>query len=216
MGFGGAGGRLIELGQRQRRAQVEAARALPPRDGEGGPKASSAGAGSWDRASAGVRREPGAVRRRMRDGPIRSEVASASSRIATARSEIARAGFGLGEPNLHEPVEDREHSGRAEARRRGACPRALPGRAAHGLPQASRNRRRLDTSVRSCSRTSRASSTAFGAAREGRRASDSNIAASIAESARADMRQAGDPLVMRSTSEVARATSPSAHGANAR
>ena len=36
MGFGGAAGRLIEFGQRQRRAQFEAARALLLRDGDGG------------------------------------------------------------------------------------------------------------------------------------------------------------------------------------
>ena len=34
--FDGAASRLIEFGQRQRRAQLEAARALPPRDGDGG------------------------------------------------------------------------------------------------------------------------------------------------------------------------------------
>ena len=36
VGFGGAGGRLIELGERKRRAQFEAARALLLRDGERG------------------------------------------------------------------------------------------------------------------------------------------------------------------------------------
>ena len=36
MGVGGAGGRLIELGQRKRGAQFEAARALLLRDGDGG------------------------------------------------------------------------------------------------------------------------------------------------------------------------------------
>ena len=36
MGVGGAGGRLVELGERERRAQFEAARALLLRDGDGG------------------------------------------------------------------------------------------------------------------------------------------------------------------------------------
>ena len=36
MGFGGAAGRLIELGERKRRAQFEAARALLLRDRDGG------------------------------------------------------------------------------------------------------------------------------------------------------------------------------------
>ena len=36
MGFDWAGGRLVELGQRQRRAQFEAARSLLLRDGDGG------------------------------------------------------------------------------------------------------------------------------------------------------------------------------------
>ena len=36
VGFGGAAGRLVELGERQRREQREAARALPLRDGDGG------------------------------------------------------------------------------------------------------------------------------------------------------------------------------------
>ncbi len=36
VGFGGAGGRLIELGERKRRAQFETARALLLRDGDGG------------------------------------------------------------------------------------------------------------------------------------------------------------------------------------
>ena len=36
VGFGGAAGRLIELGERQRRAQAPTARALLLRDGDGG------------------------------------------------------------------------------------------------------------------------------------------------------------------------------------
>ncbi len=38
MGVGRAAGRLVEFGKRQRRAQFEAARCLPLRDGDGGPE----------------------------------------------------------------------------------------------------------------------------------------------------------------------------------
>ena len=38
VGVGGAAGRLVELGERERRAQFEAARALLLRDGDGGPE----------------------------------------------------------------------------------------------------------------------------------------------------------------------------------
>ena len=37
VGFGGAAGRLVELGERERREQLEASRALVLRDGDGGP-----------------------------------------------------------------------------------------------------------------------------------------------------------------------------------
>ena len=39
MGVGTAGGRLVELGQRKRRLQFEAARLLRLRDGDGGEEA---------------------------------------------------------------------------------------------------------------------------------------------------------------------------------
>ena len=51
VGFGGAAGRLIELGQRKRRAQFEAARALLLRDGDGGQESVFRGRGvGGDRA----------------------------------------------------------------------------------------------------------------------------------------------------------------------
>ena len=56
--------------------------------------------------------------------PIRSDVASASSRIGEGAVDVAGAGFGFGKRNLEEPVEDQRRSARAEVRRRDAWPRA--------------------------------------------------------------------------------------------
>ena len=51
VGVGGAGGRLVELGERKRRAQFEAARSLLLRDGDGGLEALPLQARGWrDRA----------------------------------------------------------------------------------------------------------------------------------------------------------------------
>ena len=124
VGVGGAAGRLVELGERQRRAQFEAARALLLRDGDGGQEGFFRGRGvggvaleqdfaarpmqfRFERAIAGAVGTSPALRRgsqwRGRDRPP-------GLRPRPAQSSIARR--------------TTERSVRAAARRRGACPRA--------------------------------------------------------------------------------------------
>ena len=76
MGFGGAAGRLIELGERERGAQFKAARGLPLRDRDGGQESFFRGRRVAGRTSAAFASRPmqfrfkcaitGAVARRQR------------------------------------------------------------------------------------------------------------------------------------------------------
>ena len=103
MGFHMSAGRLVELGERERRSQPEAARALLLRDAMAVWSASSAGA-----ESAGSRLSRISPRSRCRSAsnaewPACSAVASASSRMTSARRRIAGPSLGLGERDLDRP-----------------------------------------------------------------------------------------------------------------
>ena len=107
MGFGGAAGRLIELGERSaaRSSKLRVpccfATAMAVR------KASSAGAGLAGSRSAASRRGSDAVRLRTRD----SRCVGGRQRFVEERKgavEIARAGLGFGKRDLEEPVEIQE------------------------------------------------------------------------------------------------------------
>ena len=106
MSFDGAAGRLVELRQRQRRAQFETARTLLLRDGDGGQKASSAAAGL-----AGSRFSSISPRTRCSSASnLRSPVPLARRKRFVEDGEgavdVAGPGFSLGKSNFGEPLED--------------------------------------------------------------------------------------------------------------
>ena len=100
MGFDGAAGRLIELGQRQRRAQFEAARALLLRDGDGGQE------GFFRRRGVGGI----ALQQHFAARPMQFRFERAIAHAVARRQrfvedcdgavEIARPGFSLGQRNF--------------------------------------------------------------------------------------------------------------------
>ena len=101
MGFGGAGGRLVDLGERERGKQFEAARALLFRDGDGGLDASSAGAGL-----AGSRLSSDFAADAMQFGfecamvPVRSTSPTPSIEDGDGAVDISGTGFGFGQHDL--------------------------------------------------------------------------------------------------------------------
>ena len=102
-GVGEAGGRLIELRQRQRGAQFEAARPLScfataMRGQEG--LFRGRGIGWASRIGQDFASHPIAVRLRMRDGLRDPPVASPSSRTARARSRSPPCSFSLSQRNF--------------------------------------------------------------------------------------------------------------------
>ena len=105
MGFGGAAGRLVELGERKRRAQFEAARALLFRDGDSGRKASSAGAGlAGSRFS---RISPRSAMQFRLEGAIADSLdrQPALRRGSPTRGRVARPASASASSDLQEPVE---------------------------------------------------------------------------------------------------------------
>ena len=108
VGVGGAAGRLVELGERQRGAQFEAARALLLRDSDGGQEGVFRG-----RGVGGVALQQHFAARPMQ---FRFERAIADAigrrqRFVEDRDGavgIARPRFGLGQRDLQEPVEKQE------------------------------------------------------------------------------------------------------------
>ena len=115
VGFGGAAGRLVEFGERQRRAQFEAARALLLRDGDGGLERFFRGRGVGGIAlQQHFAAQSDAVPRRTRDRPS----VGRRQRFVEDREgavEIAGSRFGLGKRNLEQPIEEQRRSARAEA-----------------------------------------------------------------------------------------------------
>ena len=106
VGVGEAGVRLIEFGQRQRRAQFEAARALLLGDGDGGQEGVFRG-----RGVGGVALQQGFASRPMQFS-FKCAVTGAVARrqrFVDGRNcalDIACARFGVGERNPYKPVED--------------------------------------------------------------------------------------------------------------
>jgi len=108
VGVSGAGGRLVELGERKRRAQFEAARALPLRDGDSRLESFFGG-----RGIGGV-----ALQQGFAAGPVElrferavAEAIGRRQRFVEDRNSaiaIARPRFGLGQRDLQEPVEIQE------------------------------------------------------------------------------------------------------------
>ena len=122
MSFDGARGRLAELGERQRRAQLKAARGLLLCDRDGGQEGVLRG-----RGVGGVALQQHFAAHSMQ---FRFECAIAQAVAPRQRFVedgdgaigIARPGFGLGQPDLQKPVEH-QNVLFAQALRRGACPR---------------------------------------------------------------------------------------------
>ena len=218
VGFGEAAGRLIEFGQRQRRAQFEAARTLLVRR----PRLRSGGRllrtrGRRGRASAGFRRGPDAV-------PLRTRDSQCGRRSPALRRGWRPRGRDRPPELPSRPAQSSiarrttERSVRAAARRRGACPRARRRpRRLRRTPNPRETRRTRDTGSDRCSRARRASSTAFGATRARSPRISSNMAACILPGAsvptwvRSAIRASA-----RRTRETARSTSPSGHNVSAR
>ena len=194
VGVGGTGGRLVELGQRERRAQFETARCLLLRDGDGGLEGflrrGEAGGIALEQDFAADAMQfcfecaiAGAVHGRQRfveDGD--------------GAAGIARPGFSLGQRNLNQPVEQQNvlfaqqldaatHVLEPAAGRVARCGRPALEKHAHARQR-----------FRSYWRASRASSKALGAAREWSPRINSNSAACIFPiRVRTDMRDARDP-----------------------
>ena len=104
VGFGGAVGRLIELGKRQRRAQSEAARALLLRDRDGGQEGFLRG-----RGVRGVALEQDFAARPMLfglEGAVPHAIVCRQRFIkdCDAAARIARASLGLGQRNLEQSI----------------------------------------------------------------------------------------------------------------
>ena len=100
VGVGGAGGRLVELGERQRRAQFKTARGLLLRDGDGGQEGFFRG-----RGVGGVALEQDFAARPMQfrfERAIAGAVARRQRFVEDRNGAvgIARPGFGLGQRNL--------------------------------------------------------------------------------------------------------------------
>ena len=105
MGVGGATGRLIELGQRQGRAQFEAARRLLLGDGDGGQKSVFRGRGGWRIA---FEQNFAADPMQFRFERAKSGALGRCQRLVESSDgalEIACPGFALGDRDLEEPVE---------------------------------------------------------------------------------------------------------------
>ncbi len=108
MGFDGAAGRLVELRERERRAQFEAARALLLRDGDGGQERFLRG-----RRVGGIvlklKQHFAADAMQLRFERAMSDPLARRQRFVEdgeGAVDIAGTGFGFGESNLNEPVED--------------------------------------------------------------------------------------------------------------
>ena len=220
MGVGGAAGRLIELGERQRRAQFEAARALLLRDGDGGQE------GFFRRRGVGgVALEQDFAARPMQ---FRFERAIAGALARRQRFvengeravRIARARFGLGQRDLNEPVEQQDVLLAQLSTPRRMAVESL-GRARRLQRSPSRLEKRAERAehgefvlTRDVARVRRRSS----AAREwSPRISSNKAACAVPKRERADMGEARDPRsACASMSEIARSNSPRGHKANAR
>ena len=130
VGFGGAAGRLIELGERERRAQFEAARALPLRDGDGRLESFFRG-----RGVRGI-----ALQQHFAPGPIKLRVERAMTEAVGRRQrfvedregavEIAGLSFGFGQGDLDGPVEAQGVLLRAEV----SAPRRISSSPSPGAP----------------------------------------------------------------------------------
>ena len=195
MGFGGAAGRLIELGQRQRRAQFEAARALLLRDGDGGQERFFRRRGVGGVAlAAGYRRAPDAVRLRMRDSPC-DRTSPALRRGSRERGRDRPLQLRPRPAQSSTTHRTTEYFVRAASRPRGACPRAL--RRAHRSQRSStpgETRQMRHHIASSCSRARLASSNVFGVARAWSPRIRSNRAAMhFSKREHADMGQARKP-----------------------
>ena len=194
VGFGRAGGRLVELGERKRGAQFEAARALLLRDRDGGQESFFR-----RRGVGGVAFEQDFAARPMQ---FRFECAIAM-RVACRQRfvedcdgarRIARLSFGLSQRNLEWSVEQRTFCSRSSSTPRRMSASPAPSSPLAAVAKPSRNTPNARSMGRSCSRASRASSTAFGAARMWSPRINSNKAAWILpERERADMGEVRDP-----------------------
>ena len=207
MGVGGAAGRLIELGERQRRAQFEAARALLLRDGDGGQEGFLGGRGVGGIAlQQDVAADAMQVGVESRDGRCgRTSPALRRGSRWRGRGRPARASS-FGQRDLQVARRSTERSVRAAARRRDACPRARADRAARQPSPSPRETRRTRATWSDRARArGRASSSAFGAARAGSPRISSNMAAMQFPVARACRHGRGSTSARRRLHRSARA-----------
>ena len=218
MGVGGAAGRLIELRERERRAQFEAARSLllaRPRSLSGRRLPQSRG---WlgrvlSRISPRARCSSASNARE----PVRSTADNASSSMATARSASPARASASASAIFNSPSKYRTFCSRSSStpRRMSASPSA--GAPLAAVAQPSRNTPNAPCMGRSCSRARRTSSNTFGATRACSPRINSNKAACIRPTASVPtwVRPA-IRVCIRSMSEIARSTSPRGHDATAR
>ena len=197
VGLDGAAGRLIELGERQRRAQFEAARALLLRDGDGGQESFFRGRGiggvalQQDFAARPMqfrfeRAKAGAVGRRERFVEDRKSAVG-----------IARPGLGLGQRDLQEPVEKQDVLLAQQLCAAAHVLEPVAERAAlGGRPSLEKHPERAPTG-QICSRARRATSKRSCAARACRRASIRTWPRTSSIRERADMGDARDPRLQR-------------------
>ena len=219
VGVGGAGGRLVEFGQRQRGAQFEAARRLAASRRRWRSGSVFARARGWrGRASAAISpRDP--MQLRFERAIARSGRLSPALRRGWRRRGLDRP-LGL-RPRPARFSRGRRTSG-CSAARSCSTPRRMSVESVGGRA-GSRGRPTLEKHAecaqqgRSCSRARRASSKTFVRARAWSPRINSNMAACILPSASVPTWvRSAIRVCMRSMSEIARSTSPRGHNASAR
>ena len=180
VGVGGAAGRLIEFGQRERRAQFEAARALLLRDGDGRQERVFRRRGI---SGVALQQDVAADAMQFRLERAMTDALARRQRLVEDRDSavgVACVRFGFGQRNLQEPVEQQDvlFAQQLDAAAHVLEPAPEPPCLA-AVAKPSRNTPNARHMGRSCSRASRASSTAFGAARDESPRISSNRAACI-------------------------------------
>ena len=193
MGVGKVAGRLPKLGEQKRGTQFEAASGLPPRNGDGGLER-LLGDRQVGRVTLQQHFTADAMKFRF-EGAMTSPFAR-RQRLIEDRDrtvDVACVGFGFGNRNLDKPVEVQNVLLAQESapRRMSASPPMSSPLSAFATP--SRTIPSARHIGRSCSRVSRASSTAFRAAREVAAHQFNQGHNAMSRSARADVRVARDP-----------------------
>ena len=153
----------------------------------------------------------------MRDSPARSHLASASSRMATARPESPARASASASAIFNRPSKNRMFCSRSCSTPRRMSSRPLPLAPLAADVQPSRNTPNARNMTSSCSRARRTNSKAFGVARRWSPRINSNMAAyKLPDASVLTWVRPATRVFMRSTSEIARSISPRGHEAAAR